>query len=461
MADDEFDPTSLLQQIFEIDRKMDGLKDLARRTSLADAAVAVSVARKNWASHVISNESIERIEGELERCDTLRHILDDARIVLLEVAERCMEASVPPAMFSERDAYELLRIRAIVREEASIRHGDLPGEPSWGVVADSVLAHTSQHRLARDLLKVPANLTLDQHVSLLLRRPTLDRNADDFRRLADQAREELKVRPCDWGTGARSVMRAAIVVFDMLAAGTAIEARADGLEADMLALRSAYLEASGTNATLVELVGAVRRGADPEVERLRIDVQHYREVARGVTAKRIEELELEVARLTGELAAAPCDPGNAIAFAEYQAARKAETAEIEQIAIQTAIAVLEELAPRADAKALVRTHYIGRQVLRVVVAANLAADVLAVLETAIGGELSDRVSELSIEREPGRPPDGYTVEVDGEFTEHAGGGKTWGWDLDDEHGGVFETEAAAIDDAWRDFGEIVVVERSE
>ena len=46
----------------------------------------------------------------------------------------------------------------------------------------------------------------------------------------------------------------------------------------MLALRGAYLEAAGTNATLVELVGAVRRGADPEVERLRIEVQHYREM---------------------------------------------------------------------------------------------------------------------------------------------------------------------------------------
>ena len=90
------------------------------------------------------------------------------------------------------------------------------------MVADSVLAHASQHRLAREILKVPKNRTLDQHVSLLR--------------------------------------------------------RADDLEADMLALRGAYLEAAGTNATLVELVGAVRRGADPEVERLRIEVQHYREM---------------------------------------------------------------------------------------------------------------------------------------------------------------------------------------
>lgn len=253
MADDKFDPTSLLKQIFEIDRKMDGLKELARRTSLADAAVAVSVAHKNWAE--FSFEPIDGLSRDdvADHCDMLRHILDDARIVLLEVAERCTEGSVPPTMFSERDAYELLRIRTIVREEASIRHGDLPGEPSWGVVADSVLAHASQHRLARDRLKVPADLTLDQHVGLLLRRPML------YRRIAEQAREDLTI-----------------------------------------AFASTH-------------------------------------------RKRIAELELEIVRLTDKLvaASAPRDP-----------ARK--VTELEQIAAQTAIAVLEELAPRADAKALFR-----------------------------------------------------------------------------------------------------------
>ncbi len=141
---------------------------------------------------------------------------------LLKLAMSRGAFSAPPRTVSEADAYQLVRIRNIVNEDARARHGDLPGDPSWGVVADSVLAHASQHRLAREILKVPKNRTLDQHVSLLR--------------------------------------------------------RADDLEADMLALRGAYLEAAGTNATLVELVGAVRRGADPEVERLRIEVQHYREM---------------------------------------------------------------------------------------------------------------------------------------------------------------------------------------
>lgn len=317
---------------------------------------------------------------------------------LLRLAMSRGAFSVPPRTVSEADAYQLLRIRNIVNEDARARHGDLPGEPSWGVVADSVLAHASQHRLAREILKVPKNRTLDQHVSLLR--------------------------------------------------------RADDLEADMLALRGAYLEAAGTNATLVELVGAVRRGADPEVERLRIEVQHYREMG---AAKRSEG----IARLTVEMAAASAsrdDPGNAAAFAE--AARKADVAEIEQIAAKTAIAVLEELAPRADAKALVRAHAMGRQMLRVVVAANLAADVLAVIETAIGDALSDRVGYLSVEREPGRPPDDYTVDsehgfTNGEFTE------TWGWEIGSEHGGPFGDEAAAIDDAWRDYSEVYEMEKDE
>lgn len=65
------------------------------------------------------------------------------------------------------EALELKRIRSIVDEDARKRHGDREGEPSWGVIADCVLAHVSQHRQAREILDVPEQFTLDQYVSIL------------------------------------------------------------------------------------------------------------------------------------------------------------------------------------------------------------------------------------------------------------------------------------------------------
>lgn len=65
------------------------------------------------------------------------------------------------------DAFELRRIRAIVEDDARKRHGDREGEPSWGVIADCVLGHASQHRQAREILGVAENVTLDQGLSEL------------------------------------------------------------------------------------------------------------------------------------------------------------------------------------------------------------------------------------------------------------------------------------------------------
>lgn len=65
------------------------------------------------------------------------------------------------------DALELRRIRAIVEDDARKRHGDREGEPSWGVIADCVLGHASQHRQAREILGVAENVTLDQGLSEL------------------------------------------------------------------------------------------------------------------------------------------------------------------------------------------------------------------------------------------------------------------------------------------------------
>lgn len=48
-----------------------------------------------------------------------------------------------------------------------IRHGDREGEPSWGVIADCVLAHVSQHRQAQKILDVPDHVTLDQAATVV------------------------------------------------------------------------------------------------------------------------------------------------------------------------------------------------------------------------------------------------------------------------------------------------------
>ena len=50
------------------------------------------------------------------------------------------------------------------------------------------------------------------------------------------------------------------------------------LEADLVALRGAYLEAAGTNATISEIVGAVRRGAtgQAQMEQMEADCAELR-----------------------------------------------------------------------------------------------------------------------------------------------------------------------------------------
>lgn len=52
-----------------------------------------------------------------------------------------------------------------------------------------------------------------------------------------------------------------------------------------------------------------------------------------------------------------------------------------------------------------------------------------------------------------KPPPGYEVAVDGEFSEFAGGGETWGWTSEDGkcHGSICESEEEAIDEGWEDF----------
>lgn len=236
MADDQFDPIPLLQQISDIDRKTAELRAMAERTSLVDAAAAFANTRQAWSSAVRSADA-----SDLDRVEVLWGAFGDARDILLFVAESITDVPVPPRMVSEADAYQLLRIRNIVDEDARARHGDLPGEPSWGVIADCVLGHASQHRQAREIMGVPEQFTLDQHVS------EISRYLRGF--------EASRVNIGHWDTHPE-------------------------LPLDLLA-----------------------REVVAQAERWRIDAEHYRGEASNATAKQVESLSAEVARLTGEVAA--------------------------------------------------------------------------------------------------------------------------------------------------------------
>ncbi len=139
------------------------------------------------------------------------------------------------------DALELKRIRSIVDEDARKRHEAREGEPSWGVIADCVLAHVSQHRQARKSLDVPEQVTLDQYVA----------ETSQYLRVF----ETSLVNAGKWDP---------------------------------------YPELP-LNLLAREIVA--------QAERWRIDAEHYRGEASNATATMVESLSVEVARLTGEVAA--------------------------------------------------------------------------------------------------------------------------------------------------------------
>lgn len=139
------------------------------------------------------------------------------------------------------EASEIKRIRNIVDEDARKRHGNREGEPSWGVIADCVLAHVSQHRQARKSLDVPEQVTLDQYVA----------ETSQYLRVF----ETSLVNAGKWDP---------------------------------------YPELP-LNLLAREIVA--------QAERWRIDAEHYRGEASNATATMVESLSVEVARLTGEVAA--------------------------------------------------------------------------------------------------------------------------------------------------------------
>ena len=236
--------------------------------------------------------------------------------------------------------------------------------------------------------------------------------------------------------------------------------------------------------------GEFFKGLRATVERLQIDLQHYRGAATGATAMRVQELELEVTRLTGELAAeerkvgdlsvelarriAP-DPAIA-ALDDFKAQRTADLLQVRGIATDAAMMVLDTLNPRAEGQPphQIRVHMPGAGLLRVIVAADVTDDVLAELESEVDDKVAERVTSISIEREPGGLPDGQGYEIkehvdgngeDGEGPTgvHPGSPATEEWmvyhwenaELDD--GGQHRrSKAEAIDDVWVDYAATVL-----
>lgn len=96
----------------------------------------------------------------------------------------------------------------------------------------------------------------------------------------------------------------------------------------------------------------------------------------------------------------------------------------------------------------------GAGILRVVLAADVREDDIAAAE-ALVKPIAPLGTRLIVEREPGKAPEGYVVEIDGEFGEAVGGGESWGWTLGegDDGGAAFESEADAVDDAWNAYAE--------
>lgn len=164
------------------------------------------------------------------------------------------------------DAFELRRIRAIVEDDARKRHGDRDGEPSWGVIADCVLSHVSQHRQAREELGVPEHVTLDQYV------------AETSRCLRDF--ETSLVSAGKWSTYPNRQL----------------------------------------NQLAREIVA--------QAERWRIDAEHYRGEASNTTAQQVEALSAEVARLTGEVAATRAEAKRQIERLEENLAAERSTTPI-------------------------------------------------------------------------------------------------------------------------------------
>lgn len=114
----------------------------------------------------------------------------------------------------------------------------------------------------------------------------------------------------------------------------------------------------------------------------------------------------------------------------------------------------------------------GGSIVRLILVADVPEDDVAAAETLVQ-PLAPIGVRLVVEREPGKPPEGYKVGSqqadDGEppSSPHASDGALpsteWGWwvsaadslaSAEDEHaGGPFTTEAAAIDDAWNAYVE--------
>lgn len=217
-----------------------------------------------------------------------------------------------------------------------------------------------------------------------------------------------------------------------------------------------------SKATQEALEGQVRRDTAAlnqtrsELDRMRIDLDHYREEARGATAQRVEELSVEVARLTGELAAKDADWRRAEASVKRLEAQidgaLPPAKDITATATEAATTVLDTLTPPAPGAAphKARAHMPGAGILRVIVAADVGDDVLAHVELAVNEAAAEFVETISVEREPGTEPEGYRIEGGEDGGQPA---YVWHHVALQEAGHTEATKAAAIDGAWTAYAE--------
>lgn len=220
---------------------------------------------------------------------------------------------------------------------------------------------------------------------------------------------------------------------------------------------------------------------DAEIGRLKIDLAHYREAAEGMTAQRVRELEeklmMEQGYSSSELALARealeaeerkvADLSAELARRmvqdireEVDGATERIKASVTSIAADTALAVLNSLAPYppTDVGAAVELHQvrvlIHHDVVRVVVADDIDPEILEHIEVEVGDKIGDRLgldSSVVVQAEPGEAAPGFRVRG-GEAASAEAPTLRWYWRhesdaLEDEQGPL-ASEAAAVDATW-------------
>lgn len=231
-------------------------------------------------------------------------------------------------------------------------------------------------------------------------------------------------------------------------------------EAELLAIRRVLEDWQGRTPDPARSTEQLAREVTAQADRWRIDADHYRdEAAKATDRAGLADAHGErIMQLEAELAATRADAGRWQAqLAEVEKRLHAREMEAgggppEKRAMDAALTVLDTLTPApASTPHKVRAERVD-WLLRVVVAADVADDVLAEVESEVNDKAGDLdgIQVVSVEREPGKPPEGWRV-----GNEDPQRPDTWSYGLVGAAAaeGATRSEAGAVDEAWRAYVE--------